>query len=332
MESNIPPKSVKNTSLHDDWKIIKSLNWTGVALGAAPPYNLQAQKFDNLNVYQYYSILIIAITAFGFAYSFVGRIFYVYPFMNLTVITMDALSSIVWTVLNVTIAGFTAFSTASIDQMFNSLIKNDMFLHKQQKRKSEYKYPVKFRILITVLHVTFIATVVYDSYTWLNIFGSPSLGYYFFKNFQYFVLIFISLRLCEILRFIEKRFSSSTNILINLVDEMHKLPQEDGENVEDELKANKWVRVSQKIKPRQEDIMQLKLLSKIFDTLFDSVQLFNEIFKKQLLFLMIGTTIEILQSINFLIAYGSKSLADPRISNVFFVISRIAWTALFLVS
>ncbi|KAF5295094.1 hypothetical protein FQA39_LY13245 [Lamprigera yunnana] len=314
--------------LNEDWAVVKFLQWFGSFLGASSPYDFQSQK-TSTKFYTYYSIGLILLTVFGSLYAFVERNLYVYTCLNLTTVTMDTLSLFVATTFILIVISTSLCTMKTAEALFTSLIKNDMFLHKKQNVEEKSRFEMGFRARFGLANFLFVFIVIYDSYVRLKHLEVWQFRCYIFKNFQYYVFIYISFKFCEFIKLILKKIKFSTQILFSLVDEMYKFPK-DFDTSGEEPVADKWTRVSQKIKPREEDVMQLNLLIKIFDVLLNSTNEVNAIFEYPLLFLVFSNIIEAFQLINFLIAFASKSLVNDKFANFDFVCVRLIWFLLLL--
>ncbi|KAF5275850.1 hypothetical protein FQR65_LT04088 [Abscondita terminalis] len=315
-------------SVNEDWSVLKFLQWLGSFLGAAAPYDFKLQNVY-AQLYGYYSALLIMVTLFGSIYSFVGRNIYVYDIMNLTTITMDTLSAFASTIFNLVVIISSLLTSKTVEVLLTSLLKNDMFLSAKCKSKKRNSNKVKFQFSFVSINVFFVIIVIYDIYVWLKFSKILELKYYVFKYFQYYIYIYVAFHFCEYLKLIMTKMSFSMKVFLNLIDEMHKFPRDCDESSK-EING-KWLRVSQRVKPRDEDVMQLNLLIKIFDVLINSVDKINTVFEYPILFFVLSTVVEIFQALNYAIACGSKSLINEDLATLEFILLRVCWCLLLLI-
>ncbi|KAK4881624.1 hypothetical protein RN001_004943 [Aquatica leii] len=113
--------------------------------------------------------------------------------------------------------------------------------------------------------------------------------------------------------------------ILTTFDKMCKIPKDDNDNNDHKRMTDKWLRVSQKIRHHEENVMQLNLLIKIFDVLLNTINYVNAIFEFPILSFIFTAVVEIFQVMNYTIAYATNSLTDKLWANLNFVILRLFW-------
>lgn len=316
------PPPVQNPDLSFLSNILKLAD---IAL-TTPFYEFKNKTFPDLRNRRYCAICVLCVLVVASVYSMYGKITEIYPVSkSVTLISTDFLSHVVSAIFHcVVVIRCYVMNVKVLGKLFAALT-TEMFADYGELNNN------RCYVQAAIFYIIFGLLFVLDIYLWYQCVGMACL-YHLTKKISFYVFLITSLLIQNHIKILRRRFKICTALLINLVNKIHKPIDSVEDALSEELKRNQWVRATQTVKPDIEEVIQLRKLSDVFDELFDSIEYFNSAFGWKIALMIAISVVEIMQALNFTIAFVTDVIEEPNLSSPGFLIMQILWACFVVVS
>lgn len=296
---------------------IKYLYYISSILGIAPFFNFKSNKYCTSIIHAGYSVT-WCILEIGFTlYDVIGRISHSYVDLNVPAIFMDVLSLFLQTV---TMVYLTIHLTLYRKNKFQMLIEDLNDFDKKCCNMQLDERPNKiFYLKVFIYHLIFVLFCASDAYMWNKRLGFRVLRYYISRYVQVYKFVTFAFLFYNYVLIINDRFVYLNDTLVKYVT----------------LSNNSYLihDCTQETMVNNAEEDSIKKFNCLYTSMYDTVNLFNEVFGCIILLMCITIVVGLLQPINIAFSYAKTDLNSQRKSmDSDLIVVCILWALLYLVN
>lgn len=194
---------------NNDIRFVTPLYNLSTIMGISPPNNFQFKQSKS-KIYEHLTVIRCVILTISFILSFLGNMFYIYPYTHTTIALCEGMLFLMMTMTTIISTLRSGFWHR---EEWNNMIES--FLILDDKFKIEPKGRNLFMIEFILGHLVLFLVLSNDAYFNLIYYGFKTYKFYFFNRIQYYFVFLVVLLICNFALSIRNKYKCLNNLLIN---------------------------------------------------------------------------------------------------------------------